>query len=282
MMLEHAIHMSRRATALEEGWLLAELEQRFGYGLEQLARRFDRSTSWISRRLALTELLPAAVQEQVRTGAITAHITSKFLTPIARVSRQDCQRMAEILAKHKCSARQAGQLYAAWRDASPLIRQRILKQPELFLKTQQPREPAPAAAAAALLRDLETLAAMSIRLSRRLAGGIEMDGSQCEQARHKIDRAIDQLRRLAAQIPHKEEEHVESRSTRHDSGVTPARSADPPDRALDADHPFDRAPGLTVELRGRAGDPSAREGRTIPAADPGTVSRLQGEPGAGP
>jgi len=42
-------------TALEQGWLLAELEQHFGYGLEELARRFDRSVSWVSRRLALVE-----------------------------------------------------------------------------------------------------------------------------------------------------------------------------------------------------------------------------------
>jgi hypothetical protein len=35
--------------ALEEGWLLVELEQRFGHGLEELVRRFDRSTSYCSR-----------------------------------------------------------------------------------------------------------------------------------------------------------------------------------------------------------------------------------------
>jgi hypothetical protein len=53
---------------MREGWLLAELEQRFGFGLEELARQFDRSVSWVSRRLALVELLPNSVQQQVRTG----------------------------------------------------------------------------------------------------------------------------------------------------------------------------------------------------------------------
>ena len=33
-------------------WLLAELEQRFSDGLDELARRFDRSVSWVSRRWA--------------------------------------------------------------------------------------------------------------------------------------------------------------------------------------------------------------------------------------
>jgi hypothetical protein len=52
LVLDRSLRWGERETALEEGWLLAELEQRFGYGLEELARRFDRSTSWVSRRLA--------------------------------------------------------------------------------------------------------------------------------------------------------------------------------------------------------------------------------------
>jgi len=51
--LVRSLRMGERETALEEGWLLAELERRFGYGLEELARRFDCSVSWVSRRLAL-------------------------------------------------------------------------------------------------------------------------------------------------------------------------------------------------------------------------------------
>jgi hypothetical protein len=37
-------------SALEQGWLLAEMEQRFGYGLEDLARLFDRSRGGDFRR----------------------------------------------------------------------------------------------------------------------------------------------------------------------------------------------------------------------------------------
>src|SRR5208283_2136201 len=39
LVLDRSLRMTERATALEEGWLLAELEQRFGYSLEELARR---------------------------------------------------------------------------------------------------------------------------------------------------------------------------------------------------------------------------------------------------
>ncbi len=45
VVLDRSLRLSERETALEVGWLLAELEQRFGYGLDELARRFDRSVS---------------------------------------------------------------------------------------------------------------------------------------------------------------------------------------------------------------------------------------------
>jgi ParB/RepB/Spo0J family partition protein len=72
VLLDRSLRLSDHETALEVGWLLAELEARFSYGLDELARRFDRSVSWVSRRLALVEVLPAAIQQQVREGKILA------------------------------------------------------------------------------------------------------------------------------------------------------------------------------------------------------------------
>src|SRR5207247_6685394 len=70
LLLERSLRCRPQESALEQGWLLAEMQQRFGYSLEELARRFDRSVSWVSRRLALVELLPETIQQQVRAGAI--------------------------------------------------------------------------------------------------------------------------------------------------------------------------------------------------------------------
>src|SRR3989449_4621921 len=103
LVLERSMRFSEGETALEQGWLLAELEHRFGYSLEDLARRFDRSVSWVSRRLALVELLPDIVQQQVRTGEISAHIAMKYLVPMARANLDDCQHMANVFAKHRFS-----------------------------------------------------------------------------------------------------------------------------------------------------------------------------------
>ena len=102
-----------------------ELEQRFGYGLEELARRFDRSPSWVSRRMGLVELLPESVQQQVRDGAIAAHVAMKFLVPVSRSRSEDCRRMAEGFARYRLSSREAGQVYAAWRTATAAVRDRF-------------------------------------------------------------------------------------------------------------------------------------------------------------
>ena len=110
--------------------------------------------SWVSRRLALVELLPEAIQQQVREGAIAAQLAMKFLVPMARQSLEDCQRMAAIFAGHGCDTRAAGQLYAAWRRGSAAIRKRILSDPALFFRTQRQEKAPPGAAADAVVSDI--------------------------------------------------------------------------------------------------------------------------------
>ncbi len=197
VLLDRSLRLSEHETALEVGWLLRELEQRFGYSLEELARRFDRSASWVSRRLALAELLPEAIQQQVREGRIAAQAAMKFLVPVARQSLADCQRMAAIFDEHRCDAREAGQLYSAWRRGTAAIRKRILDDPALFFKAQR-QEKAPSGAAAEALRDLEMAAAVVNRAQRRLAGAeaAELDDPQRAAARQQIGRIRKQLQRI--------------------------------------------------------------------------------------
>src|SRR5450756_188983 len=102
LLLDRSLRFSQHESALEQGWLLSEMEQRFGYGLDDLARRFDRSVSWVSRRLALVELLPEAIQQQVREGMLGAQLAMKYLVPMARVKVEDCERMSAAFVKHRC------------------------------------------------------------------------------------------------------------------------------------------------------------------------------------
>ena len=289
LVLDRSLHWSERESALEEGWLLAELEQRFSYGLEELARQFDRSVSWVSRRLALVELLPDSVQQQVRTGEISAQVAMKYLVPVARGSLEDCQQMAEAFARHKFTSRQAGQLYAAWREASPQIRQRLLERAHLFLKIQREAEPAVTSPLQELLRDLEMVAAIAHRANRRLrkvhTEFEQLPEEQSETLRHSLALALQELQRLATRIPEVKpgkEEHVESASTNHDSGTPCAGSEETRDRAGVGHFSPDCAQGASFQLHAGAGIAACGESRTLSATDPGVVAPLQRESRAGP
>jgi len=285
VLLDRSLRLSEHETALEVGWLLAELERRFDYGLDELARRFDRSVSWVSRRLALVEVLPEAIQQQVREGKVLAQVALKFLVPVARQSLEDCQRMAGIFAQHHCDTRQAGQLYAAWRKGAPAIRKRILDDPELFFKTQrQAQEKAPPGTGAELLRDLEMVVAILNRAQRRLAGAAatEVEHQQGKAARHQIERIQSQLRRIDEEILPEKKPHVEPSTTHHDSGTECAASEQTGDRASAGDLARGRTQSPAIQLHHSAGAETSGESRTAPATDPGAFRPVQGESRASP
>src|SRR5580658_1845342 len=285
VLLDRSLRLSEHETALEVGWLLAELERRFRYSLGELARRFDRSVSWVSRRLALAEALPEAIQQQVREGKILAQVTMKFLVPVVHQSLEDCQRMAAIFAEHHCDAREAGRLYGAWRKGSPAIRKRILNDPELFFKTQrQAQENGPAGTGAELLRDLEMVVAIVNRAQRRLAGAVvtELDDQQSKAARHQIERIQNQLRRIDEVVLLEKKPHVEPSATHHDSGTEHAASEQTGDRAGAGDLARGRTQSPAIQLHHTAGAATSGESRTAPATDPGAFRAVQGESRASP
>ena len=122
LILDRSLRTAEGETALEQGWLLSELHRSFGLSFEDLARRFDRSVSWVSRRLALVKELPESVQQHVREGKIGAQAAMKYLVPMARANRYACERLAEKIAHHQFSTGEVGLIYAAWRKASPLYK----------------------------------------------------------------------------------------------------------------------------------------------------------------
>jgi ParB-like chromosome segregation protein Spo0J len=284
LLLSRSLRFSPQESALEQGWLLAEMEQRFGYSLEELARRFDRSVSWISRRLALVELLPEAIQRQVREGKIAAQVAMKYLVPVARVDVEQCERIAGIFVAHGCDTRQAGQLYAAWRTGSRLVRERILAEPELFLKTQRQPPVAKPAAVEQVERDLEMAIAILHRASRRLNEALaEMNDAQQEQTERQIESARRELARMAERIGKEpERKHAEPGATDGDCGTEREGSDQTRDRACATDIATECAQSSAIELHQRAGNPAGGESGTLPATDPGSLGFVQGESRASP
>jgi hypothetical protein len=160
--------------AFEQGWLLNELQGRFDLPLEDLSRRFDKSKSWVSRRLALVEQLPEAVQERVRRGDLVPHAAMRYLVPLARANSAACVKLVAALGKKKPSTRQMGALYGAWLEGNETLRERLLTDPWLFLRAQEEarraeKEEKPPAQQ--LIADLCGLCALSKRACARARRG---------------------------------------------------------------------------------------------------------------
>ena len=113
LIITRLMQTAETETALEQSWLLLELKQRFGFSLEEFARRFGHSVSWVSRRLALVQELPDGVQQRVQRGEIVAHGAAKYLVPLARANRQACLDLVEAMGSTRVTSADLGILYGA-------------------------------------------------------------------------------------------------------------------------------------------------------------------------
>ena len=172
LLFRHRMASTEPRSALEDGWLLRELNEEFGLSEDELARRFVRSKSWVSRRLGLVRELPQSVQEEVRQGRLSSQAAMKHLVPLARANEAQVVMLAARAGAARLSVRQLGEVTAAWRQADAETRWRIVERPELFIRAKESRERAQSAAAVeaerALLNDLERIGWLARRALTQL------------------------------------------------------------------------------------------------------------------
>jgi ParB/RepB/Spo0J family partition protein len=283
LLLLHAQRADEAETAIEQAWLLRALHGG-GMSAEDLATRFSRSTSWVSRRLGLVSDLPESVQEWVRVGTISSHAAMKYLLPMARAKPSDCESLGAAAAKEKLTTRQVGELYTAWRSAAPSLRRRIVDEPLLFLKArrelaQEPLSPNPAEA---LLKDLDIVAALSRRAKRHWGEGVAfMDEQKQEEAMRCVDNAIADLVRLRKQME-EDKTDAETRTTNGGPGTARQGGEQTPDRPLAEGLARGGSTGDSVARGRRPTDRAGREGGSVPAGHQGVAQGLFGQPGPSP
>lgn len=195
LLLERVLRAGDVGSALEQGWLMTELERRFRLGRDELARRFDRTPSWVSRRLALVNELPAAVQEHVRAGAVGAHAAMKYLVPLARANEDDCLRFAAAIAPLRLRTRQVAELYAAYFQAGPTGRELVVTQPLVVLaaRAAAAEQRATDARPLELVReDLRIVGAVARRARGRLRKGAA-EGAEGEERAEVVRATADAL-----------------------------------------------------------------------------------------
>jgi hypothetical protein len=175
LIFRHLLQTDATESAFEQAWLLRTLHEDHGLPLDVVARRFDRSVSWVSRRLSLVRTLSDTVQQHVHGGRVGAHAAMKYLVPLARAKGDDCVRFADAIAPHRLTTRQVGRLYQHYVGGPEATRALVVTDPLLVLRLTEDTPPAPvrpeASAPEALLNDLHVLGAVARRAARRLQHG---------------------------------------------------------------------------------------------------------------
>ena len=172
LMFRHCQQRSQPRSALEDGWLLRELLDQHGLSQAELSRRLHRSESWVSRRLSLVRELPDSVQELVRRGRVCSDAASKYLVPLSRGKRSDCEELARNLSGKRTSTREVERIYEAWKRGDSEQRLRIVQRPFLYLRSADEvmREPDEGAGDPyrTVSEDMSILDAVSGRARRRV------------------------------------------------------------------------------------------------------------------
>lgn len=252
LIFRQLLHTDATASALEQGWLLRTLHEDHGLALDALARRFDRSVSWVSRRLSLVRTLPDPIQQHVHAGQLVAHAAMKYFVPLARANAADCVRLVEAIAPHRLTTRQIGRLYEAYVAGAAATRELVLTDPLLVLRVADDGARAAvrpdASAPEALLTDLHILGAVARRAHHRLQHG----GGLLPPERVRAWRLFDQVQTDFRDLQRRcEKELRDARSGTPDGDfeLTGEGPRDPPDRPRPADLPGDGPDGAHVGQR---------------------------------
>lgn len=200
LLLGRLMRAAERESVLEQAWLVRELQERFGLSLEDLARRFGRSPSWVSRRLGLVASLPDAIQRLVRDGKLAPHAAMKHLLPLARANSAGAIALAQAIAPLRPTTRQTAILCAAFARGNETSRKQLLSHPELVLRAGERPARKPDDPAQELERDVGAVGSIARRALSRVHSGVIQELLPPEQKR---------LRRTASSV-RRDVEHLVS------------------------------------------------------------------------
>jgi ParB family chromosome partitioning protein len=207
-------HLATKGSVLEEAWLLCHLRQAEGHSLDELGRRFLRSKSWVSRRVALATQMPGTLAERVRAGVIAPQAAMKYLVPLARANGRQCKQLVEALGNERLSVRAVEKLYLGWRQADKTGRARIAAAPLLYLRALEETGELDDETAA-LVKDLEMVGAIC-RRARRHVKSVATD-----YARTHVDAAWQATTRAFAHLKQAMEEVHDRSGDTHGDPASP-------------------------------------------------------------
>ena len=129
-----------------------------------------RKNKW--RRLSLIDDLPEEILEMVIAGKLSSWSASRVIAPMSRAMPSHCRKLCEHLKQEAFTTRQLSELWDHYLKSSRPQRERLIKEPALFLKTIAARRQEAEEKKALLgpvekwYRDIEITTHMLARLSR--------------------------------------------------------------------------------------------------------------------
>ena len=130
----------RHLEVIEQAALIQELHNRFDCSFDDIAKRLGKDKSWVKRRLDLVESLPEKTRRAVMNGKVSSWAASRVLAPLARANEHDCSVLTKKLMANPLSTRELVCLYDHYKKANRTIRDRIIADPSLFIKTLRQQE----------------------------------------------------------------------------------------------------------------------------------------------
>jgi len=130
----------QKLEAIEQAALIQELHGRFSYPFSVIATRLGKSKSWVKRRLDLIESLPNEVHQAVMSGKVSSWAASRILVPLARANEEDCLALTKKIINDPLSTRELARLYKHYGKSNKKVRERIIDDPALFIKTMKEQE----------------------------------------------------------------------------------------------------------------------------------------------
>jgi ParB-like chromosome segregation protein Spo0J len=128
---------ARQFDLFEQAAMLRELQLRHQLSQLQIAAMLGKHTSWVSRRLAIIDTLPAAAVQAVRCNAVSSWAACRVLAPLARANVEHADALCKSITHHPVSTRQLSDFFKHYKSANRRVRSQMIQDPQLFFKSLQ-------------------------------------------------------------------------------------------------------------------------------------------------
>jgi len=197
----------RQWQAVEQGWIVRDIKERFGCTASEIARSIGHDVSWVTRRLALIESLSDEMLQAVCRGHVSTWAATRVLIPLARAKPSHAEQLTQYLSHTPRATRDLAAFLRHYERSNKQTRNRMVADPGLFFKVHKSTDDRKLAQAldqgpeGEWVKDFDIVTAVLRRLLKRVDTVI-YDG-QDETDRARLIRLFDDAMSVITKIEQK-------------------------------------------------------------------------------